>query len=104
MLLTIDNVYHYHSVIRNARFNLPILVYILTNTFRNFTANHLVLNEIDLLEVVILLFTYLIMCVPNKIENLNLSVLNMITGVNELKTLRKHISCKCKCKFNRKKM
>ena len=27
----------------------------------------------------------------------------MITGVNELKTLTKHISCKCKCKFNRKK-
>ena len=42
-------------------------------------------------------------CVPNKTENLNLSGFNMITGINEWKILRKHISCvckyKCKCKF-----
>ena len=31
-------------------------------------------------------------CVPNKTEDLNLSVLNMITGINESKTLAKHIS------------
>ena len=30
-------------------------------------------------------------CVPNKAEALNLSVLNMITGINESKTLTKHI-------------
>ena len=24
----------------------------------------------------------------------------MITGINELKTLAKHISCECKCKFD----
>ena len=24
----------------------------------------------------------------------------MVTGINESKTLSKHISCKCKCKFN----
>ena len=24
----------------------------------------------------------------------------MITGINELKTLTKHISCECKCKFS----
>ena len=24
----------------------------------------------------------------------------MITGINESKTLTKHISCKCKCKFD----
>ena len=41
-------------------------------------------------------------CVPNKIEDLNLSVFNMITGINELKSLTKHISCKCKCKFDGK--
>ena len=29
--------------------------------------------------------------VPNKTEHLNLSVFNMITGINESKTLRKHI-------------
>ena len=34
-------------------------------------------------------------CVPNKTEGLNLSVFNMITEINELKTLTKHISCKC---------
>ena len=36
-------------------------------------------------------------CVPNKKEDLNLSMFNMITGINELKTLTKHISCECKC-------
>ena len=39
--------------------------------------------------------------VPNKTEDLNLSVFNMITGINESKTLAKHISCECKCKFDR---
>ena len=24
----------------------------------------------------------------------------MVTGINESKTLTKHISCKCKCRFN----
>ena len=38
-------------------------------------------------------------CVPNKTEDLNLSIFTMITVINESKTLIKHISCKCKCKF-----
>ena len=42
-------------------------------------------------------------CVPNKIEDLNLSVFNMITGINESKTLTKHVSCECKCKFDCRK-
>ena len=42
-------------------------------------------------------------CVPNKIEDLNLSVCNMITGINESKTLTKHILCECKCNFNGRK-
>ena len=33
------------------------------------------------------------LCVPDKTENLNLSVFNLITGKNESKTLTKHISC-----------
>ena len=41
--------------------------------------------------------------VPNKTEKLNLSVLNMITGINESKTLTKHISCECKCRFDGRK-
>ena len=36
-------------------------------------------------------------CVPNKLENLNLKVFNMIKQINEneLKTIIKHISCEC---------
>ena len=41
-------------------------------------------------------------CVQNKTEDLNLSVFNMITGINESKTLIKDMSCKCKCKFGGK--
>ena len=33
-----------------------------------------------------------IVCVPNKREDLNLSMFNMITGINESKTLTKHVS------------
>ena len=43
-------------------------------------------------------------CFPNKTEDLNLSVFNMITGINESKTLAKHISCKYICKFDGTKM
>ena len=39
-------------------------------------------------------------CVPNKTEDLHVSMFNVITGINESKTLTKHISCKCKCKFD----
>ena len=42
-------------------------------------------------------------CVPNKTEDLNLSMFNMITGINESKTLTKHISCECKCRFDGRK-
>ena len=41
-------------------------------------------------------------CVPNKTEDLNISMINEITGINELKTLR-HTSCKCMCKFDGRK-
>ena len=41
------------------------------------------------------------LCIPNKTEGLNQSIFNMITGINESKT--KHISCKCKCKFDETK-
>ena len=42
-------------------------------------------------------------CVPNKAEDLNLSIFNMITGINESKTLAKHTSVECKCKFDGRK-
>ena len=38
-------------------------------------------------------------CVPSK-TSLNLTVFNVITGINESKTLAKHISCECKCRFD----
>ena len=37
--------------------------------------------------------------VLNKTEDLNLSMFNMITGINQSKTLTKHISCECKSSF-----
>ena len=40
------------------------------------------------------------MCVSNKIEDLNVSMFNMITEINELKTLTNYISCEFKCKFD----
>ena len=42
------------------------------------------------------------MCIPNKTEDLNLSELNMITGVNESKILTKHTPCEYKCRFDGK--
>ena len=42
-------------------------------------------------------------CIPNKTENKNLNVFNMITRTNESRTLKKHISCNCRCKRDGKK-
>ena len=42
-------------------------------------------------------------CVPNKKEYLNLSLFNMVTGINESKTLTNHISYECKCRFDERK-
>ena len=42
-------------------------------------------------------------CVPNKMEDLNIGMFNMMIGINELKTLTRHISCECKCKFDKRK-
>ena len=39
-------------------------------------------------------------CIPNKTEHLNLNAFNMITFINELETLTKHISCECECKLD----
>ena len=42
-------------------------------------------------------------CVPNKTEDLSVNVFIMITGINESKTLTKHISCECRCKLDETK-
>ena len=41
-------------------------------------------------------------CVPNEAEDLNLSVFDLITGINELKARTRHISCECKFTFSGK--
>ena len=41
--------------------------------------------------------------VSNKIEDLDISVFNMITKINQLETVTKHISCECKCWFDGRK-
>ena len=39
-------------------------------------------------------------CVPNKMEEINLKAFNKIKGVDESNTLKKHISCECRCNFD----
>ena len=46
------------------------------------------------------LMTYLKKYVFQIKQDLNLNVFNMITGINELETLTKHVSCECKFKFD----
>ena len=50
-------------------------------TFKNYATIHLRLKD-----------AFKIACVPNKTKDLNLSVLNMITGKNALKTSTEHKS------------
>ena len=40
------------------------------------------------------------LCISNKTEESNLRIFNMTTNINECKTVTKHISCQCKCKFD----
>ena len=42
-------------------------------------------------------------CTPNEIEDFNIIIFRIATEKNELKTLTKHISCECKCKFDGRK-
>ena len=42
-------------------------------------------------------------CVPNKTEDSDLSMFNMIAGISESETLTKHVSYKCECKFDGRK-
>ena len=44
----------------NQKFNLLLLIYILMNTVKNYTTIYLQLNQMDVLEVVTILMTYLI--------------------------------------------
>ena len=57
MLLTIQNLNP--KVIKNARFKLPLLIYILINTVKSYFIIYLRLIYIDMSQVAILLMTYL---------------------------------------------
>ena len=57
MLLIIQNLNP--KVIKNARFKLPLLIYILINTVKNYFTIYLRLIYIDVSQVAILLMTYL---------------------------------------------
>ena len=39
-------------------------------------------------------------CFPSKPKDINVNVFNIITNMNETKTVVKHTSCDCKCKFS----
>ena len=82
----------------------PILINLHLNEYRQEFHYYLFATKLDVLEVVNTLndLSYKV-CVSNKTEDLNLSVFNRITGINESKTLTKHISCKCECRFEERK-
>ena len=59
---------------------------------KDYVTVHLQLIEIDVLEVGTV--------GSNKTEDLNTRVFNMITAINEQKTLKKHRSHRSQCKFD----
>ena len=76
----------------------------LGHTSGYFSANNMKKNPDYMgLCTIFLLILRLIICVPNETEKLNLSVFNVITGINESNVLTPHVSCKCKCKFGGRK-
>ena len=85
----IQNVYYY--TIRNAWLNLFLLIHILLNIVIENITIHL---QVDLDRCVgnsnILNDLSNRVCVPNKTEDLNLSIFNIITGINKSKILTKH--------------
>ena len=42
-------------------------------------------------------------CVPNKTEDVNLRILNMIKGINKSTTPIKRVLCECRCQFDGRK-
>ena len=89
MSLTIQNVYYY--TIRNAWLNLFLLIHILMNIVIKSITIHL---QVDLDRCVgncnIHNDLSNRVCVPNKTEDLNLSILNIITVINKSDILTKH--------------
>ena len=69
---------------------------------KNYVTIRLQLIQIDVLEVAILLVTYLVYYVFQSKQKI-LHVFNMITGIIKSEILAKHIWCKCKSKVDSKK-
>ena len=42
-------------------------------------------------------------CVPNKVEDVNLKVINVIKGTNKWSALLKQTSCECRCESDGRK-
>ena len=40
------------------------------------------------------------LCIPDVAKNLNVKVLNLVSGINETRRMEWHETCKCKCRFN----
>ena len=40
------------------------------------------------------------LCVPDVVKNINVKVLNLISGTNETRHIKWHKTCKCKCRFD----
>ena len=89
----------FYYAIRNVWFNLLLLIYILIS-YQEF---HYYPFAVKLNRYVGSCNLSKKVCVATKTEDLNISVFNMITGINESKTLTKHISCECKCEFDGRK-
>ena len=41
-------------------------------------------------------------CLPSETKDVNVKLFNLIKGLNEVKTMVKHVLCDCKCKFDSK--
>ena len=54
----------------------------------------------SLVNVVKVVMSYCQKYVPKETKDINVKTINMITNKNEAKTMTKHISCDCQCKFN----
>ena len=43
---------------------------------------------------------YAELCVPDNVKNLNIKVFNLISRTNEIRYIKWHETCKCKCRLD----
>ena len=67
---------------------------------KDYITIHLGLIQIEVMEIIIVSMIHLVADVFQTKQEIQMYVfLNVITRMNGSKTLTKHISCGCKCKF-----